>query len=96
VGNADTVAYYVEGRYQFAPDLFAALRWNQQLFNSLPKGEGESGDTPWGSDLDRIDAAMTYRFSPHLQAKIQYSYLIQDDPVPSHQNFVAAQITLRF
>jgi len=94
VGNADTLAYYIEGKYKFTPEFSAALRWNQQFFNTVPSGFG--GNTAWGSNIDRIDAAGTYRFSDHLQAKLQYSYLVQDDPVSLHQNFVAAQLTLRF
>jgi len=40
--------------------------------------------------------AFTYRFSPHLQAKIQYSFLNQDAPVPEQQSLVAGQLTVRF
>ena len=94
VGNADTVAYYIEGKYKFTPQLFGALRWNQQFYGTVPDGLG--GNTEWGSDLGRIDAALTYRFTPHTQAKIQYSFLDQDVPVREQQNFVAAQFTVRF
>jgi hypothetical protein len=94
VGNADTLAYYVEAKYKFSPEFFAALRWNQQFFGTVPDGMG--GNTAWGSDIGRIDAAFTYRFTPHIQAKIQYSFIDQDVPVREQQNFVAAQVTLRF
>jgi len=94
VGNADTVAYYIEAKYKFSPEFFAALRWNQQFFNTIPSGMG--GDTTWGSDVGRIDAAFTYRFTPHMQAKIQYSFLDQDIPIRTQQHFVAAQFTVRF
>ena len=36
MGNADTFAYYLEGKYKFTPQFFAALRWNQQLFRHRP------------------------------------------------------------
>ena len=94
VGNADTLAYYIEAKYKFTPEFFAALRWNQQLFNTIPDGMG--GNTAWGSDIGRIDAALTYRFSPHIQAKIQYSFIDQDVPLWERQSFVAAQFTVRF
>jgi hypothetical protein len=94
VGDADTVAYYIEAKYKFSPEFSAALRWNQQLFNTVPDGFG--GETPWGSNVRRIDAALTYRFSPHMQAKVQYSFIDQDAPVDTQQNFVAAQFTVRF
>ena len=32
VGDADTFAYYFEAKYKFTPQLFGALRWNQQIF----------------------------------------------------------------
>jgi hypothetical protein len=35
VGDADTFAYYVEAKYKFTPQLFGAVRWNQQLFNTI-------------------------------------------------------------
>ena len=42
VGDADTFAYYLEGKYKFTPQLFGALRWNQQLFATVPDGLGGS------------------------------------------------------
>jgi len=94
VGNADTLAYYVEVRYKFTPEFSAALRWNQQFFNTIPGGFGEQ--TTWGCEAGRIDAAMTYRFSPNMQAKLQYSFLDQGAPFPEAQHLVAAQFTVRF
>ncbi len=94
VGNADTVAYYVEGKYKFTPELSGALRWNQELFNSLSNGAG--GNTAWGANIWSIDAAATYRFSAHLQGKLQYTFQDRGDPVASKQSIVAGQITLRF
>ena len=94
VGNADTVAYYVEGKYKFTPELSGALRWNQELFNSLSNGAG--GNTAWGANIWSIDAAATYRFSAHLQGKLQYTFQDRGAPVASKQSIVAGQITLRF
>jgi predicted porin len=94
VGDADTVAYYIEAKYKFTPAFSAAVRWNQQFFNSIPDGAG--GHAAWGSDLGRVDVAMTYRFTPHTQAKLQYSFLNQDDPSREEQSLVAAQFTVKF
>ncbi|HEX7576944.1 MAG TPA: hypothetical protein VF430_02785, partial [Verrucomicrobiae bacterium] len=69
VGNADTLAFYLEAKYKFTPQLFGAVRWNQQLFGSVPDGQG--GDAPWGHDIWRIDTALGYRFTAHLQGKLQ-------------------------
>lgn len=94
VGNADTIGYYLEAKYKFTPNLFGALRWNQQLFDDVPDAKG--GNQPWGHDLWRIDTAMTYRFTPHAQLKLQYS-LQHEDQVPDDlSHLIAAQFTVRF
>jgi hypothetical protein len=72
VGDADTFAYYVEAKYKFTPQLFGAVRWNQQLFNKINNGYG--GNERWSPDLGRIDVAATYRLTTHAQLKLQYSY----------------------
>src|SRR6266536_6498870 len=76
VGNADTFAYYVEAKYKFTPQLFGALRWNQQLFGTVPDGEG--GRASWGHDLRRIETALGCRFTAHTQLKLQYSLQHED------------------
>src|SRR5438094_83285 len=45
VGDADTFAYYFEAKYKFTPQLFGALRWNQQLFSNIPNGA--AGQVRW-------------------------------------------------
>src|SRR2546430_2871437 len=72
IGNADTFAYYLEAKYKFTPQLFGALRWNQQLFGTVPDGAG--GKVRWGEDLGRIEVAAGYRFTSHTQLKLQYSF----------------------
>jgi len=93
-GNCDTLAYYIEAKYKFAPQLFGALRWNQQLFNSIRIDEYDF--EPWGSDIWRIDAALTYRWTEDLQTKLQYSFTGQNLPQRGQENLVAGQITVRF
>ena len=63
VGDADTFAYYVEAKYKFTPQLFGAIRWNQQLFATISDGKGNN--VRWSQDLARIDIAATYRFTTH-------------------------------
>src|SRR5213080_335107 len=94
VGNADTFAYYVEAKYKFTPQLFGALRWNQQLFGDVPDGAGS--DVHWAQDLGRIDAALGYRFTPHTQLKIQYSFQHETTGHEDDNHLVAAQFTIRF
>src|SRR5437016_7019693 len=94
VGNADTVAYYFEAKYKITPQLFGALRWNQQFFNSINDGTGS--DLRWGQDLGRIDVAAGYRFTSHTQLTLQYSF--QDETTgPGNDNpVIPEQFTLRF
>ena len=88
VGNLDAFSYYLEAKYKFTPQCFGALRWNQQVFADI-SGAAFSGDTR------RIDAALTYRFTPHLQLKLQYSFQGGDSPLGDGST-VATQLTIRF
>ena len=92
IGNADTFAYYVEAKYKITPQLFGALRWNQQLFGTI---RDEDHRAKWGNDIWRIDAALGYRFTDYLQGKLQYSFSHQDS-AQEGENLVAAQLTLKF
>lgn len=94
VGSADTFAYYGEARYKFTPQLSGALRWNQQLFGDVPDGEG--GQVPWGRNLWRVDTAGTYRFTEHLQLKLQYSLEHERSGPQDLRHTFAGQFTVRF
>ncbi len=94
VGDADSVAYYLEAKYEITPRLFGALRWNQQLFDKVPNGLG--GEERWDRDIWRIETALGYRFDRHLQTKLQYSYSRQNGPFQQGEQLVAAQLTIKF
>src|SRR5438309_4993679 len=94
VGNADTFAYYVEAKYKFTPQLFGALRWNQQLFGTI--SDGYSHIVRWSEDLGRIDVAVTYRFTPHAQLKLQYDFQHETSGPGDNNHLFAAQFTVRF
>lgn len=94
LGDADTFAYFVEGRYQLTPQLFAALRWNQQIFGTVVDDRG--GQSAWGRDASRIDAALAYRFTPHTQLKVQYALGRDDAGRYGYGQTIAAQFTVRF
>jgi hypothetical protein len=94
VGDADTFAYYFEAKYKFTPQLFGALRWNQELFDSVPDGVG--GRVRWGQDLGRVDVAAGYRFTPHIQLKLQYSFQQETTGPRDDNHTLAAQLTVRF
>ncbi len=94
VGNADTLAWYLEAKYKFTPQFFAALRWNQQLFNTIPNDFG--GFERWSRDMWRIDFALGYRFSPNMQIKLQHSLEHETSGPRNYRNIFAAQFTMRF
>jgi hypothetical protein len=94
VGDADTVAYYIEAKYKFTPQLFGAIRWNQQLFGDV--GNPFGGSIRWSEDLARIDLAAGYRFTSHTQLKIQYSYQHETTGQGNDNHLIAAQLTTRF
>jgi hypothetical protein len=94
IGHAATFAYYLEAKYKFTPQLFGALRWNQQLFNDV--NAGSLGRVRSGNDLGRIDLAGAYRPTSHTQLKLQYSFQ-QETTGPQRDNHLfAAQFTVRF
>jgi hypothetical protein len=69
VGNVSGVSGFVEGRYKTTPQTWLAVRWNQSWFDDVP-GTGVS----WNRDMRRLDLAVGYRYSQHLEAKTQYSW----------------------
>jgi hypothetical protein len=94
VGDADTLAYYIEVKYKFTPQFFGAIRWNQQLFGTLNDGYGNY--VHWSPDLERIDLAAGYRFTSHVQLKLQYSFQHETTTPGDDNHLVAAQLTIRF
>jgi hypothetical protein len=94
VGAADTEAYYLEGRYAFTPQFFGSLRWNQQFFTPMALASGRTG--AWGRDTWRIDVGPAYRFTPHVQVKLQFSVEHQDADLGPWSHLVAVQLTSRF
>ena len=94
VGDADTLAYYLEAKYKITESLFVAARWNQQFFDDVPDGSG--GAATWDRDLFRADFSVGYRFNRSLQTKVQYSYGHERGPNANGDHLLAAQVTWRF
>lgn len=94
VGDADTFAYYLEGKYKFTPQFFAAIRWNQQFFADVPGVYG--GSAPWGHDIWRADIAAGYRFTPNTQLKIQYGLQHEKNGSRDFDHLFYTQFTIRF
>ena len=94
VGNVDTFACYLEAKYKITPQLFAALRANQQLFGTVTNKAGN--EVRWGRDIWRVDTALGYRISAHTQAKLQYTLQHERSGPRDYGHMLAAQITVRF
>jgi hypothetical protein len=94
VGDADTFAYYLEAKYKFTPQLFGAIRWNQQVFNKIDSGTGDT--IRWSPDLVKIDLGAGYRFTSHMQLKLQYSFQHETTGPGDDNHIFAAQFTVRF
>ncbi|MCB1087174.1 MAG: hypothetical protein KDM63_09025 [Verrucomicrobiae bacterium] len=94
VGNAETLAYYIEAKYRFSPELYGAARWNQQLFESIRGDDGIGKD--WGDDMWRCDLSIGYRFTAHTQLKLQYSLQHAEGADQGISHLFATQFTTRF
>ncbi|MDB6126481.1 MAG: hypothetical protein JWM35_377 [Verrucomicrobia bacterium] len=94
VGTVETRAYYVEAKYKFTPQFSGALRWNQQVFGNVTDMTGEN--VRWGFNTWRIDVAPSFRFTPHLQLKLQYSVQPEHLGTNRYNHEFAAQMTVRF
>ncbi len=94
VGNADVLAYYLEVKYKFTPQLFGALRWNQEFFDSGRDPAGRTVSRP--PDVTRVDLASGYRFTAHTQLKLQYSLERGDFVSDKYGSTFALQFTVRF
>jgi hypothetical protein len=94
VGFADTTAYYLEAKAKFTAQFFGALRWNQQFFGTVRDSDGSL--VPWGRDVWRIDLGLGYRFTPHMQFKVQYSWQHEDADLNAGRGMAAGQFTARF
>ncbi|MGH8092422.1 MAG: hypothetical protein ACREIF_02970 [Chthoniobacterales bacterium] len=94
LGNSDVLAYYLSAKYKITPQLFAALRWSQELFDSGRDAAGRVVARP--PDVARVDLAFGYRFTAHTQLKLQYS-LAHGDFISSRLgSTIATQFTIRF
>ena len=94
VGDADTLSYFIEAKYKLTPKLYAAARWNHQIFDEVPNGAGGFAD--WDQDAVRIEGALGYRWTRHLQTKLQYGYSRQEGPFQQGEQLFAAQLTVKF
>ncbi len=94
LGDGDTFGYFLEAKYKFTPQLFGAVRWNQQFFDEVPDGVG--GRVPWAHDVSRLQLAATYRFTAHLHLKLEYDIEREARVARNFRHTFATQFTVRF
>lgn len=85
---------YVEGRYDFLPSWFAALRTGALVFSEIRDPAG--GMTGWDDDVLRIESSLTYRWARelHLRAGWQHTRFLTGGESP--QDLLAVQIQAVF
>ena len=86
--------YFLEAKYKFAPQFFGAVRWNQQLYDTVPDGPGR-GDS-WGRDAWRIDTADRLPIHAAYPAEAQYDLEHDDNGRHGFGHFLGTQLTVRF
>jgi len=91
VGAVRVVSGFLEAKRKLNAQWWLAARWNQSWFGDLP---GTS--TGWDNDGWRADFSLGYRFSRHLQAKLQYSIAERSGQDEEGDHLFAAQITVKF
>ncbi len=94
VGDVDSLAYYVEGRYKWSPRFFSGFRWGQQIFSEIEDTAGAI--QRWDRGIWKIDTSLVWRIDHHVQLKGQYSFSDQNGELEVGQQFAAVQITLKF
>ena len=74
---------YLEGRYDFLPEWFAALRVDGMQFGDITLESGE--ETGWDDDLMRVEGSLTYRIARevHLRGNWQHTGFLSgpEDPI---------------
>lgn len=91
VGDVDVLSGFVEAKYKITPQLWAATRWNQAFFSDIP-----GLTTEWDRDAWRLDLALGYRFTEHVQVKLQYSLGDKRGNDQEGNHLGAMQVTVRF
>jgi hypothetical protein len=91
VGEVEATSGFVELRHKVAPQFWLAGRLNRSWFDDTP-----GLDRPWDRNLTRLDLALGYRYSSHIQAKLEYSHGDQAGRNTMGKRLVAAQLALWF
>lgn len=88
------ISYYLEISYKFLPGFYAALRYNGMHFNKIAYTNGET--SKWDYDVQRLQAAVGYRFSPRLEVRAEYMWNRSTGPEDPKDNLLALQWIWQF
>jgi hypothetical protein len=65
---------YVEGRYDFLPEWFGALRVGTLVFSEVEVPGGGGAATGWDDDVLRIESSLTYRIAREVQLRADWQH----------------------
>ena len=66
---------YVEGRYDFRPEWFGAVRVGAMFFGDISAASDGSGPkTGWDDDVLRVESSLTYRMARELQLQAGWQH----------------------
>jgi hypothetical protein len=91
VGRVSLVSGYVEARRKLGSAYWVATRLNGAWFGDAP-----GTNTPWDRDAWRIDLGLGWRYSEHIEAKLQYSYGDRKGQDANGHNLLALQAVIWF
>jgi hypothetical protein len=90
-----SAAAYVEGRYDFLPSWFAAVRLDGMRFSSIAPTPG-ADPIGWDDDLMQVESSLTYRWARelHVRADWQHTRFLTGGEKPT--NLLAIQVRAVF
>jgi len=89
VGDVEALSGFIEARYKATAQVWVGARWNQSWFDDAP-----GTDASWNRDMRRLDLALGYRHTAHLEVKAQYSLSDQAGREIDGEHLFAAQFVL--
>ncbi len=89
VDDVEGLSGFVEARYKATAQVWVGARWNQSWFDDAP-----GSDVSWNRDMRRLDLALGYRHTAHLEVKAQYSLSNQAGREIDGEHLFAAQFVL--
>ena len=82
--DIDVRGGYVEGRWDFLPEWFGALRVGALVFSEIDVPAPGTGSTGWDDDVLRVESSLTYRLARevHLRGNWQHTRFMTGEEEP--------------